>query len=612
MSFYLTSSRLGPARQGRLVETAIVSEPAAELSTGQVFAGWQVERELARGGMGVLYLARHPRLPRTDVIKVLPPWLSTDERFRERFLREVTRMSTLSHPHVMPIHDSGEAGGTLYLVMPYIAGGDLRSLLRSNGPLAPARAARLIVQIGAALDAAHRIGVVHRDVKPENVLLSSVEPDDDDHALLTDFGISREDMATNSLTATGELLLTPAYAAPEQVLGKVVDARADQYALACILFELLSGRPPFVNDVQVVMLMAHLQEQVPPIADELDLPPAIDGVLAKAMSKSPNDRYENCRAFAQAAIAALDLNVSNPRASIDLGETGYAPPPYVTPLPAPPQAPQPTPLHTPPPSTPPPSTAPPTTPPPSASPPSAPPPTNALTPAYGTPGPPPPPYGGPPGYPPGPPAPKKKSRRGLWIGLGVFVVAGAAAGVIAAMSGGKSGAGTNGTSGNATAAYSALLTRIPAGVRANCKDTTGQLSAAEKPFVVTRASCTDSIGGRHLDIAYRVVPGSDSTVQKFRNSVLQIGASFHSHGDCLTFTSTDPAHQGTKGFGEDIDSPPLVGALWCDKDGTETYFPTNAAPGHTRILTQVTTSAGGGQAGAGQRVNDLIAVLPAE
>ena len=609
MTFYVTSSRLGPVRRGRLVETAIVSEPAAELSAGQVFAGWQVERELARGGMGVLYLARHPRLPRTDVIKVLPPWLSSDERFRERFLREVTRMSTLSHPHVMPIHDSGEAHGTLYLVMPYISGGDLRSLLRSNGPLAPARAARLIVQIGAALDAAHRIGVVHRDVKPENVLLSSVEPDDDDHALLTDFGISREDMATNSLTATGELLLTPAYAAPEQVLGKVVDARADQYALGCILFELLSGRPPFVNDVQVVMLMAHLQEQVPPIAAELGLPPAIDGVLAKAMAKSPEDRYENCRALAQATIAALDLTVSNPRASIDLGETGYAPPPFVTPLPTPPPT-QPTPPSaSQPPTSPPPTSPPPTSPPPTSPPPSAPPlrnerQTNALTPAYGTPGPPIAPYGTPPGHQPGPPPGPRKSRRGLWIGLGVLVVAGAAAGIIAATGGGSSSHGT--------AAYSALLTRIPADVRGNCKDTTGELSAAEKPFVVTRASCTHDIDGRNLDIAYRTVPGSDATVQKFRNSVLQIGSTFHSRGDCLTFTSTDPAHHGTKGFGEDIVAPPLVGALWCDTDGTETYLPTNAAPGHTRILTQVMTSAGGGQAGAGQRVKDLVAVLPAE
>ncbi|MCW2546091.1 MAG: serine/threonine protein kinase, partial [Mycobacterium sp.] len=174
-------------------DTADVSGVAPELLTGQLFAGWRVERELARGGMGVLYVAHHPRLPRTDVIKVLTPNLTADQRFRERFLREADRMSTLSHPHVMPIHDSGESpDGTLYLVMPFIAGGDLRGLLHRSGRLDPARAVRLIAQLGAALDAAHRVGVIHRDVKPENVMLSSVEPDEADHVLLTDFGISRE------------------------------------------------------------------------------------------------------------------------------------------------------------------------------------------------------------------------------------------------------------------------------------------------------------------------------------------------------------------------------------------------------------------------------------
>lgn len=285
-----------------------MSEPVTELSDGQVFAGWRIERELARGGMGVLYLARHPRLPRTDVIKVLSPLLSNDQRFRERFLREVTRMSTLSHPHLMTIHDSGESeDGTLYLVMPFVAGGDLRALLKKGGPLPPARAAKLISQLAAALDAAHRVGVVHRDVKPENVLLASVEPDDSDHALLTDFGISREDMATNTLTATGELLLTPAYASPEQVLGRMVDSRADQYALTCILYELLTGEPPYRNDVQVVMLMAHVQEPIPQLAARLGLPPAIDDVIARGMAKSPQERYPNCRALAQDATAALGV-----------------------------------------------------------------------------------------------------------------------------------------------------------------------------------------------------------------------------------------------------------------------------------------------------------------
>ncbi len=566
-----------------------MSEPAPELSSGQVFAGWRVERELARGGMGVLYLAHHPRLPRTDVIKVLPPWLSSDTRFRERFLREVTRMSTLSHPHVMPIHDSGEADGTLYLVMPYISGGDLRGLLKAEGgPLSPARAGRLVAQIGAALDAAHRIGVVHRDVKPENVLLASVEPDDTDHALLTDFGISREDMATNSLTATGELLLTPAYAAPEQVLGRVVDARADEYALGCILYELLTGRPPFVNDVQVVMLMAHLQEPVPTLAAEFGLPPAIDGVIAKAMAKAPEDRYDSCRSLSQAAIAALDLTVSTPRPAIDFSQTAYVASPDRQPTP---------PLYVPtepisgapPPSGPPP-LIPPTPGPPAVAPPSAVPP--------------------PPGPPPVPanavPSQPKRSRRKWWVALlAVLVVGGVAGGVIAATSGG-------GGESKDAAQYDALLQRIPADVRQGCENTTDQLSAAEKPYVVTRASCVHVIDGRRLTIAYRTVPGDDTHVQKYRNSVLHIGASFHSPGNCLTFQTTDPKLHGSKGFGQDIVWKPLVGAIWCDFDGTQTYFPTNSAPGHTRIMTQVMTSAGGGVQGVSQRVEDLVAVVPAE
>ena len=297
-----------------------------DLQPGQIFAGWRIERELARGGMGVLYLAHHPRLPRTDVIKVLSPMLSTDQRFRERFLREVTRMSTLSHPHLMTIHDSGESEtGILYLVMPFISGGDLRALLKRGGPLPPSRAARIITQLGAALDAAHRVGVVHRDVKPENVLLAAVEPDDTDHAVLTDFGISREDMASNTLTATGELLLTPAYASPEQVLGQVVDARADQYALACILYELLTGEPPYRNDVQVVMLMAHVQEPIPRIGGRFGLPRAIDDVIARGMAKTAAERFPNCRALAQAATAALGVTADVQRTPEARGDHAGAP-----------------------------------------------------------------------------------------------------------------------------------------------------------------------------------------------------------------------------------------------------------------------------------------------
>ena len=172
---------------------------------------------------------------------------------------------------------------------------------------------------------------MHRDVKPENVLLAAVEPDDTDHAVLTDFGISREDMASNTLTATGELLLTPAYASPEQVLGQIVDARADQYALACILYELLTGEPPYRNDVQVVMLMAHVQEPIPRIGGRFGLPRAIDDVIARGMAKSAAERFPNCRALAQAATAALGVTADVQRPPEARETMLAAPPPPVSP-----------------------------------------------------------------------------------------------------------------------------------------------------------------------------------------------------------------------------------------------------------------------------------------
>jgi serine/threonine protein kinase len=299
-----------------------VEPPFDGLLPGQIYAGWLIERELASGGMGVIYLGQHPRLPRTDVIKVLKPVLSNDPRFRERFLAEANRMSALSHPNVMPIHDSGQAeDGSLYLVMPYVTGGDLRQLLNA-GVLPPLRASRLISQLASALDAAHRIGVVHRDVKPENVLLAVRDTRDADHAILTDFGISRETAVPTTLTATGELLLTPAYAAPEQALGKPVDARTDQYALGCVLVELLTGKPPYGGGAPLAVLMAHVQQPVPTIAARLKVPIELDRVLERALAKDPENRYSDCREFAGAVAqvlgqgAAKDQTVSIPPPSV--------------------------------------------------------------------------------------------------------------------------------------------------------------------------------------------------------------------------------------------------------------------------------------------------------
>jgi tRNA A-37 threonylcarbamoyl transferase component Bud32 len=540
-----------------------VSEPVTELSSGQVFAGWRIERELARGGMGVLYLARHPRLPRTDVIKVLSPLLSNDQRFRERFLREVTRMSTLSHPHLMTIHDSGEAeDGTLYLVMPFVAGGDLRALLKQGGPLPPARAVKLVSQLAAALDAAHRLGVVHRDVKPENVLLASVEPDDSDHALLTDFGISREDMATNTLTATGELLLTPAYASPEQVLGQTVDARADQYALACILYELLTGEPPYRNDVQVVMLMAHVQEPIPKLAPRLGLPPAIDDVIARGMAKSPGDRFPSCRALAQAASAALGVSAEVQREAVDIRETLPAPPP------GPPAQPPVAPL---------------------------PPPGPSATPYL---------RGA------APHQPKRGKRRLLIALLAVIVVAGAAIGI--ALGASSKGKGSGGSSADShETPFAVLLDRVPQNIRGTCADITAKVTLVAQPFVAILADCHTTVGGEAVIIDYRTLKGDAAAIQHYRTDVQGLGGTNHSPGNCQTFDSTDPSQHGSRGFSQLVNQAPLVGALWCDTDGTLWYLQSSPAAGKAPILTELRTSSpGGGHAGAEARYNNLLAIAP--
>ncbi|MCW2547410.1 MAG: serine/threonine protein kinase [Mycobacterium sp.] len=594
-------------KPGALRDTAFVDEPVVELSTGEVFAGWRVERELARGGMGVLYLAHHPRLPRTDVIKVLSPYLSDSPRFRDRFLAEANRMSTLSHPHVMPIHDSGTAeNGTLYLVMPYIAGGDLRGLLKTVGRLEPRRASRLITQLAAALDAAHRIGVVHRDVKPENVMLSSVEPHDPDHALLTDFGISREELSATTVTATGELLLTPAYAAPEQALGQLVDARADQYALACILVELLTGQPPYEGEAPVVMLMAHLQEPVPQVAARFGLPPGIDAVLARALAKTPDARYPSCRDFALAVQEVLD-----PAASRTTDPLRQSLEPVSPTRNLPPSGPPPGPSSLPP-----------------SGPPSPPPPVRRPQPPAGPPTGPPPWQGAPPQQP-------AKSRRSLWLAIGgIVVLAGAGAGIALALSGGSSkdnsatniptNAATN-PAGNTptstitnpvvtgTPAFVALVSRVPPAVAPTCTDTTAQLNAAQQPRVETQATCSLKLTGRTLVVSYQTVKGDDNAVTAYRMSVLKLGGANHHGGDCLTLQATTSEGVGNVGFAQDTDVDSIPSRIWCSKDPADgtLYDLENKAPdGSLRIITQMLTSDPGGVATAQQRLNDLAAVAP--
>jgi serine/threonine protein kinase len=243
------------------------------------FAGFRIERELGRGGMGVVYLAEHVHLGRRVALKFLGPGLSESGDFRERFVRESRLAASLQHPHIVTVYDAGESEGQLYIAMQYVEGTDLATLLAAEGALAPGRAVDIVEQVAGALDVAHAEGLVHRDVKPANVLMRG------EHAYLTDFGLTKRTTSATSLTQTGQFVGTAQYIAPEQIMGEAVDGRADLYALGCILFHCLTGAPPFERDNSVAVIYAHLNDP-PPSASALrpELPAAIDAVITHAMA----------------------------------------------------------------------------------------------------------------------------------------------------------------------------------------------------------------------------------------------------------------------------------------------------------------------------------------
>ncbi len=281
-------------------------EPARgiELSDGDEFAGYRVERRLGRGGMGVLYLAIEPGLERRVALKLIAPEAASDEVFARRFAEESRIAASIEHPNVVPIYAAGEEGGVPYIAMRYVAGADLARRLTREGRLAPPVAVDLIAQIGNGLDAIHAAGLIHRDVKPANVLLSGEERGD--HAYITDFGVARNVTTESGLTQTGRFVGTLDYVAPEQISGDAVDARVDVYALGCLLFKLLTGEVPFPKEGDAARLFAHLND--PPPAPSLyvpEVPMALDDVVIRAMSKSPEDRYPSAGALGRAAQAAL-------------------------------------------------------------------------------------------------------------------------------------------------------------------------------------------------------------------------------------------------------------------------------------------------------------------
>jgi serine/threonine protein kinase len=279
------------------------------LAPGEQIAGYQVEAPIGRGGMAVVYRALDLRLGRQVALKVLAPHLGEDEAFRQRFMRESRAAAGVDHPHIVPVFEAGEADGVLFIAMRYVAYGDVRNLIDREGRLSTARTTTITAQVASALDAAHDRGLIHRDVKPGNVLLAESGANGTDHVYLSDFGLSKHSLAASTLTATGQFMGTLDYVSPEQIQGHPADGRADQYALACTAVEMLSGSPPFRRDESMALLWAQLEAPPPPLTDRRpDLPTAVDAVIRRALSKSPGDRYPTCTAFASALRAACDAD----------------------------------------------------------------------------------------------------------------------------------------------------------------------------------------------------------------------------------------------------------------------------------------------------------------
>ena len=323
---------------------------------GDRVAGYVLEAQIGTGGMAVVFRARDERLGRPVALKLLAPGLAADEGFRQRFIRESRAAAAVDHPNIIPVYEAGEADGALFIAMRYVQGGDARTLIDENGPLPPGRAWAIISQVAGALDSAHRRGVIHRDVKPGNILLDAGAGrnrgpgpgEQPEHVYLSDFGISKQPAGASSLTLAGQFVGTLDYIAPEQIRGHDLDGRTDLYSLGCAAYELLSGKPPFRLSQGLALVRAHLSEPPPLLtAERPDLPAVIDRVLASAMAKSPDERYPTCVQFAADLGRSLGLAAGNPeppaqgrsRSGPALEAAGAIPRPPASP--APPAAPAP-------------------------------------------------------------------------------------------------------------------------------------------------------------------------------------------------------------------------------------------------------------------------------
>ncbi len=285
---------------------------------GRTLGHYRLEEPVGRGGAGRIYRARHEVLATDAAVKVLDEELADDQAFRERFFSEARLAAAFSqrHPSIISIYDASEEDGLLYIAMDYVEAGDLGAVIRRSGPFEPPRAVAILAQVAGALDAAHAAGFVHRDVKPANVLV-----DRGDRVFLTDFGIAKSTRSQLGLTRQGSFVGTIDYCSPEQIQGHPVDGRTDEYSLGCLLFECLTGQPPFLREIEVQTMYAQLTEPPPAVtAKRPGLPVALDGVLARALAKEPGERYGSCAELVGAVEAAL---------------AGAPPPPPAAPLASP-------------------------------------------------------------------------------------------------------------------------------------------------------------------------------------------------------------------------------------------------------------------------------------
>ncbi|WP_067710895.1 serine/threonine-protein kinase [Nocardia yamanashiensis] len=297
------------------------------LEVNDTFAGYRLARLLGEGGMGTVYLAEHPRLPRQIALKLLNLDIAVQREWRDRFEREANLVARLDHPNIVAVQDRGVQDGRLWIAMQYVHGTDAARL--DPRTVSVERAVRIIAETGAALDYAHGQGILHRDVKPANILLSAPESGRAERAVLTDFGIARLAESNTQLTTTGTFSATLAYASPEQLSAEPLDHRSDQYSLACTLFTMLAGQPPFAATNPGQVVAGHLNKPVPSLRPmRADVPEALDAVIARAMAKNREHRFTSCTEFAHAAWAAVHGSQSAPAPAHDprRSPTQVAPP----------------------------------------------------------------------------------------------------------------------------------------------------------------------------------------------------------------------------------------------------------------------------------------------